>query len=54
MEAKTSQFHLDKIDNRLIHSYIGKHKPVYSSTIAKWLKTRMIKIKNLGIEFWIQ
>ena len=38
-EARTSQFCTDKVDNRLFRSFIGKHKPVSSSTIARWIKT---------------
>ena len=38
IEAKTSQFHSNEIDNRLFHSCIGEHKFVCSNTIPRWLK----------------
>lgn len=37
-KAKTSQFHTKGTENHLFRSFIGEHKPVCSSTIARWLK----------------
>lgn len=42
-EVRTSRFCTDKVGNRLFHFFIGEHKPVCSSTIAKWLKTYLQK-----------
>ena len=49
-EARTSQFRTDKADNCLFCSFIGKHKPVCSSTIARWIKTYL---QEAGIDVTI-
>ena len=38
-EARISQFPTNKAENRLFCYFIGKHKPVCSSRIARWIKT---------------
>ena len=42
-EAKTSEFCKDRNDTCLFRSFIGEHKPVCSSTIARWLKSCLQK-----------
>ena len=42
-EQKTATFHDNPKENFLFRSFIGKHGPVTSSTIARWLKTCLQK-----------
>lgn len=42
-ELKTKNFRRDKGENRLFRSFIGQHKPVSSSTIARWIKSCLQK-----------
>ena len=42
-EEKTSAFRKDPRENRVFRSFIGKHGPVTSSTIARWLKSCLHK-----------
>ena len=42
-EAKTKDFCKDKNDSHLFQFFIKEHKPVCSSTIARWLKPYMQK-----------
>ena len=42
-EAKTKDFHKDTNDSCLFRSFIGEHKPVCSSTTARWLKSCLQK-----------
>ena len=42
-ELKTKEFRQDKGENRLFRSFIGQHKAVSSSTIARWLKSCLQK-----------
>jgi len=42
-EEKTAAFRNNPKENRLFRSFIGKHGPVTSSTIARWLKSCLHK-----------
>ena len=42
-EDKTSSFRKNSEENRLFCSFIGKHGPVTSSTIARWIKVCLHK-----------
>ena len=42
-EERTSSFRKDPRENRVFRSFIGKHGPVTSSTIARWLKSCLHK-----------
>ena len=42
-EERTSSFRKDSQENRVFRSFIGKHGPVTSSTIARWLKSCLHK-----------
>ena len=42
-EQRTALFRDSSGENRVFRSFIGKHGPVTSSTIARWLKTCLQK-----------
>ena len=42
-EERTSSFRKDPQENQVFRSFIGKHGPVTSSTIARWLKSCLHK-----------
>ena len=42
-ELKTKEFRQNKGENRLFRSFIGQHKAVSSSTIARWLRSCLQK-----------
>jgi len=42
-ENRTSSFRVNPKENFLFQSFIGKHGPVTSSTIARWIKTCLQK-----------
>jgi len=45
-ERKTSAFHDKSERNYLLRSFIGKHGPVKSSTVAKWIISCLQKVGN--------
>ena len=42
-EKRTALFHVSSRENRVFRSFIGKHGPVTSITIARWIKTCLQK-----------